>query len=492
MNTPASRPSASQLPRKHSATTRIILTVTAASLLAIPAGAYLAFYEDGFSKPAGWNIEYGKWQYGGGGTALVSNNMGCLQAANWAWGNQHIRPLDAAQHEASFNVAGGIAIEMKIGPLFALTSGELETKLSVLNRVVDNDPYALAATGVVLHLKLNTEQNSLYVLPRRKLGETDSNGTDLGGGANVAWVSGATLTYLLNATTLTVRYNDAFVYAADHGVTVSDWPAWYCGILAINVDTARGRFCYDDVKITGPGAAVQSGFHDDFTGTTGAAVDTTKWYTEAGAATIDNNQCKLVPNAGDWGSASLLAKADYTNSLRLTASGVALVFSVNVARVEFTSLRTGEELLCRMEWYPELNYNDAWSYNTTSLACEVYFDSSGSQTNIYSRWYRYTAATVRDTLFTSSTTGFVAGTALVFIIDSINVMASYGAWQMGTAAHDLPFSSYYDAGVFVEVAAQNADTGRGVVYLDEVRASLVPEPACVVVPALLLLARRRR
>jgi len=465
--------------------------VTAACLITIPALAYLSFYEDGFNKETGWNIEYGKWIYGGSGTALISNNMGCLQAANWNWGNEYIRPLDAAQHEASFDVAGGIAIEMNVGPLVALASGELETKISVLNQVVNTDPYAMGATGVVLHLKLYSGQTSLNVQPRRKVGDANSNGTALGGGTDVVWVSGAKLTYLLNATTLTVSYNGAFVYAAEHGVTVSDWPAWYCGILALNVDNARGRFCYDNVKITGPDAAVNSGFSDDFTGTTGDTVDSTKWYKEAGAATIDNNQCKFVPNSWDWGSASILAKDDYTNSLRLNSSAMALVFSTSLARVEFTTTRTGEELLYRIEWYPELNYNDAWAFNATSLACEVYLDLDGSQTNVYSRFYRYYAAASRDTLFTSSSTGFVAGVPVVFVIDSMNVVAYYGAWQMGTAAHDIPFAAYYNKGVFFEAAAQNADTGRGVLYLDEVRVVMVPEPAGMLLLGLLLLARHR-
>jgi len=450
---------------------KIRLAVTAACLITMPALAYLSFYEDGFNKANGWNIEYGKWIYGGSGTAAVSNNLGCLQPADASWGNEHIRPLDAAQHEASFDVAGGIVIEMNIGPLFALTPGELETKISVLNQVVNTDPYAMGATGVVLHLKLYSGQASLNVQPRRKLGDANSNGTDLGGGTDVVWVAGARLTYLFNATTLTVSYNGAFIYAANHGVTVSDWPAWYCGILALNVDVARGRFCYDNVKITGPGAAVNSGFYDDFTGTTGDPVNNNKWYKEKGSATIDNNQCKLVPDNWSWGGASIMAKADDTNSLRLDSSASALVFSTRVAQVEFATTRAGDDLIYRMEWYPELNYNDAWEFNATSLACEVYldFDLDGSQTNVYSRFYRYYAEASRDVLFTSSSTRFVAGAPIVFIIDRVKVKAYYGDWQMGTAAHGIPFAAYYSNGVFFEAAAQNADTGRGAVYLDELR-----------------------
>ncbi len=470
----------------------VVLIAASASL--VDAGPCDFFY-DCFTKQNGWGVYYGKWSSSGGWANYVSNNMAYMEPGDGSWWAAHFRPNNAAQSDAVFDAENGITIEIDLGPWTntSASTGKIQMKLSVLNMVVSDDPYSLAATGVVLYAELQENQADIAFKFSRKMGVTNSNGTWFGGASNATWVSGATLSYKFNATTVTVNYNGSFVSAAEHEVTVSNWNNWYVGFMVQN-ENGRGKFWNDNVKITGPGAAWDNTFFDVFSGTNGDNVTNSKWYIEKGSATITNNQCKMVPQDWGWGMVAIIAKENYENAIRMRSDMAVVVFTSVIANIEVTTAATDDDLLYKMEWWPELNYNDSWGYNSTSLSVEIKFDTDGGQTSVWCELYRYWKAEAnRTSLISSSETNFVPGRPFVFKISDTDFYAYYGDWLMGSSALGFDFSDYYSEGAFFQCIGQNFDTGRGVIYVDEVRANAVPEPTLLfALAAAMLLARGKR
>ena len=459
---------------------------------------YVDFFSDGFNQTDNTPLaDYGKWfKWLNPVDLKCLNNLFYTYGGDGPWAGGVWEPKDINGNHVILNPHDGITFESKLGPWTNTTSiAYCKLKFGFMNIPMVDDFYSLNCTSLsasVLYYGGDSADN-LQIYLAKKLGGVNNDGTNI---ANTFthWVEGAKIQFYFNATSATVTYNGIAVLAVEHGINVNDWTNWYCGSYAGNFDDSRCYYYLDNTKIYTSKAAQQDMFYDSFSGIDGANVSSEKWKIYEGNATINNSKCMLLPDAADNAAASINAKSSAANPLRMNPDAdEALEYSFSIVNVETTATVAGDDMAFRLFWMPERIYGNALNYNTIGLRMECLFDGDTSKMN-FGIYRNQSAGGASDIIFTNSLT-YVPGGEFVLRF-STNVLHSYYNGSLVAESNvGIEMTNIYSDGIFMSIAAQNVSSSRGAVYIDNVVAHVVPEPAIIwimtVLTALLSRASKR-
>ena len=452
---------------------------------------FVDFFSDGFNQPNDTLIaDYGKWFKRLNPVELkCSSNMFFTYGGDGPWAGGVWEPKDINGNHLILNPHDGIIFESDLGPWTNTTSiAYCKMKFGFMNLPMIDDFYTLNCTSLAANVLYHGGDSStnLQIYFSRKYGGVNDDGVNIAE-TFTQWVEGAKIKYYFNATSATVTYNGSVVLTSAHGINVSDWTNWYCGSYAGNYDDSRCYFYLDNTRIYTSKAAQQSSFSDNFNGTTGANVNSDKWKINEGSAVVDSSRCKLLPANNNDAVAVINAKSSVLNPLRMDLEAdEALEYSFSVENVEATTTISGDDLALKLFWMPERVVGDATTYNTTGLRMECLFDVDSPANMTFGLYRNQPEGGASDIIFTNNLV-YVSGADFVFRFTTNTLLSYYNGSLISESNTGIEMTNIFNDGIFLSLAAQNLSSARGAVYIDNLTAQAVPEPAIIWIIGLLQL-----
>jgi len=444
-------------------------------------GNSLNFFFDGFTRKNGNSYPERKWAVAGwssgGDFNYCSNNMCYIFPGNGDWNWRGIRQMNVDGSDCVLNVAEDIGVTVSINlenmdiSVTNTTEHDASLNIAILNIPVTGNPYEMDAKGLLLYADYYVETGKINLRLYRK-NAPNSSGTKISD-VEKNYIPGVKISLTFAKDDAKVIYNGGTIFDGPHGFDTSPYPNWYTGFVVQNRDYGRCKYFLDNARITAFGNAFADSFNDDFSS---ATLNNSKWFNSSGSIIIENNKCKLTPENTSWGIANLGMKIDQWNPLKLKPNLMPIFLNVQLTDINISAINSsGPELTFKTELYPERNYNTSWNYNFTnlSISTDININSGATSLNVIAQLF--TKVESFQNLINETVT-YIPNAVLETKLTENDIVVSYNGVLLNNAAHNINIGTVYENGIFPMLIAQNYDSGRGSVYIDNANISLIPEP----------------
>ncbi len=486
---------------------KILTLICLTTLISFQTFADVNYFFDGFTrKNTTWvgkestidwwaNMKwlYGEWSAGGHQNECLDNLWHVSPGyADWNW--SAIRPANVDLDECVFKINDEVGLTSKIDiyewEIFEHTNQlpglvmDASFQMAVINIPASGNPSDLVSTGLSLHAELDINTNSavnLAIFLNRKNVSNATIGTTLYY-TNVAFTVGNTLSLNFNTNTASVSYGGNLLFDVNHHLKNVEQKDWYVGYCVQNVETARAEYFFDNAEIITPGAKYDDILEDSFTGNNGDRLNSNIWFlTSYSPSQIQNNMCRMQPTNLNWQGTMMGYKSDLDNSLRFEPNFSELEISLQTMNVEIieTGTWSAATTILKTEFFPERSRAKSYDYNSTNLSVESLMRIVGggaTQINFKAIWY---SKAEQQNTFWGTNLWFIPGATCTYHLTQTEFSLDYGDCQSASAPHTLNIPEVFPKGVFVTHRTENGSDGRGVVYIDDLKAQIIPEPSCL-------------
>ena len=451
------------------------------------------FFFDGFSRKNNTDLPVNKWKNSGWSSGddscFISNNSAYIFPGNGNYNWKVIRPMDTEDEDCTLNVSTGqgVSVSINLDSINVSTSrngNDGTLNISILDSPITDNPYSMSATGLLLYADYELNDDELTFNLYKK-NTANSVGTSLNSTTR-SFVPGAEISLTFDKDNAKVIYNNETLYNGSHGIDTSSKSENFTGFFVQNIDAARANYFIDSAKILSFGNSYSESLIDDFEL---SYLNNSKWFTSSGTVEIrnNNNSCKLTPDDYNWAYANLGMKVDAYNPLKVDPNNLPLYLNVKLSDINIDTLASGPEIIFKTEFYPERTHSTSWEYNGTNLSVSTDIYVDGGSTTLTVTAQLFTKAETTVTLFSDSNITYDENAEFQFVIGTANFSVKYNGNLIGQSAHNINFPTTYKNGIFPMFIAQNNDSGRGSVFLDDAKVSLVPEPILFIYCYLLII-----